>query len=367
MLKKLFRLGFTFVGLVVGYGVSLVLEFLFTLTSLQNDFAFTETQRFGFAVSCALIFGLIFFRATPLLGKQGAKVAKNIEHDLQSVPTNDIVVGTFGLIVGLVIAFLLSQIFVGIQIFYLGTILTVVTYLIFGYLGVIIATKKGKDLLPSLMTVRRTGTGGKGKGKVHEATPKILDTSVIIDGRIADIMKTGFIEGTIVIPEFVLVELRHIADSCDSLKRNRGRRGLDVLNKIQNEYGVEIYNTNGEKALEEIPEVDVKLLKLAQLINGKVVTNDFNLNKVAGIKGVEVLNINELANTLKPVVLPGEDMHLFLVKEGKETNQAVAYLDDGTMIVVEEGRKFIGQTAEVTVTSVLQTSAGRMIFARPKK
>lgn len=179
------------------------------------------------------------------------------------------------------------------------------------------------------MAVRRTGTSGKGKGKVHEATPKILDTSVIIDGRIADIMKTGFIEGTIVIPEFVLVELRHIADSSDSLKRNRGRRGLDVLNKIQNEYGVEIYNTNGEKALEEIPEVDVKLLKLAQLINGKVVTNDFNLNKVAGIKGVEVLNINELANTLKPVVLPGEDMHLFLVKEGKETNQAVAYLDDG--------------------------------------
>ena len=217
------------------------------------------------------------------------------------------------------------------------------------------------------MAVRRTGTGGKGKGKVHEATPKILDTSVIIDGRIADIMKTGFIEGTIVIPEFVLVELRHIADSSDSLKRNRGRRGLDVLNKIQNEYGVEIYNTNGEKALEEIPEVDVKLLKLAQLINGKVVTNDFNLNKVAGIKGVEVLNINELANTLKPVVLPGEDMHLFLVKEGKETNNPEAYLDHGTMIVVEEGRKFIGQTAEVTVTSVLQTSAGRMIFARPKK
>ena len=167
------------------------------------------------------------------------------------------------------------------------------------------------------------------------------------------------------IPEFVLVELRHIADSSDSLKRNRGRRGLDILNKIQGEYGIEIYNTASEKSLEEIPEVDVKLLKLAQIMNGKVVTNDFNLNKVAAIKGVEVLNINELANTLKPVVLPGEEMNLFLVKEGKERNQAVAYLDDGTMIVVEEGRRYIGKNIQVLVTSVLQTAAGRMIFAKP--
>ncbi len=367
MLKKLFRLAFTFVGLVVGYGISQALEFLFSLTPYQDKISLSETQLLGITVTCTLVFGLIFFRATPLLNRQGVKVAKNIEHDLQSVPTNDVIVGTFGLIVGLVIAFLLSQIFVGIRIFYLGTILTIATYLIFGYLGVIIATKKGRDALPALMALRRGGAGGKGKGKGHDAMPKILDTSVIIDGRIADIMKTGFIEGSIVIPEFVLVELRHIADSSDTLKRNRGRRGLDVLNKIRDEYGVEIYNTNGEKALEEIPEVDVKLLKLAQMINGKVVTNDFNLNKVAGIKGVEVLNINELANTLKPVVLPGEDMQVFLVKEGKEPHQAVAYLDDGTMIVVEEGRRYIGQTTETTVTSVLQTSAGRMIFARPKK
>jgi len=367
MLKNLFRIAFTFVGVVVGYGVSLLFEFLFELGSVFPDFQLTETQRFGFAVSCAIIFGLIFFRSTPLLGRQSAKVAKDIEHDLQSVPTNDIVVGTFGLIIGLIIAFLISQIFVSIQIFYLGTILTVITYLILGYLGVIIATKKAKDFLPNLALSRKMTSTTKTKGKGSDATPKILDTSVIIDGRIADIMKTGFIEGSIVIPEFVLVELRHIADSSDSLKRNRGRRGLDILNKLQTDYGIEIYNTNGDKSLEEIPEVDVKLLKLAQIINGKVVTNDFNLNKVAGIKGVEVLNINELANTLKPVVLPGEDMQLFLVKEGKENNQAVAYLDDGTMIVVEEGRRYIGQTVEVMVTSVLQTSAGRMIFAKPKK
>jgi len=237
-----------------------------------------------------------------------------------------------------------------------------------GFLGVALATQKLGDLLSNLTTSLKTqSAGGRIKFKNADAMPKILDTSVIIDGRIADILKTGFLEGTIVIPEFVLVELRHIADSSDSLKRQRGRRGLDILNKIQTEYGIEIYNTNQEKSLDEIPEVDVKLLKLAQIMNGKVVTNDFNLNKVAVIKGVEVLNINELANTLKPIVLPGEDMTLFLVKEGKENNQAVAYLDDGTMIVVEDGRRYIGQTIPVLVTSVLQTSAGRMIFGRPKK
>jgi uncharacterized protein YacL len=168
-----------------------------------------------------------------------------------------------------------------------------------------------------------------------------------------------------VIPEFVLVELRHIADSSDGLKRERGRRGLDILNKIQTDYGIEIYGTSAEKGLDEIPEVDVKLLKLALSMGGKVVTNDFNLNKVAMIQGVKVLNINELANALKPVVLPGEEMNVFLVKEGKEPGQAVAYLDDGTMIVVEGGKKLIGRNIDVSVTTVLQTSAGRMIFAKP--
>ena len=207
---------------------------------------------------------------------------------------------------------------------------------------------------------------GKAKKK-NDGIPKIFDTSVIIDGRIAEIMKTGFLEGPIIIPEFVLVELRHIADSSDSLKRTRGRRGLDILNKIQEDYGVEIYNTDSEKSLREIPEVDVKLLKLAQMMNGKVVTNDYNLNKVAAINGISVLNINELANTLKPVVIPGEEMTVHLVKQGKDAAQAIAYLADGTMIVVEDGRRMIGKTATIYVTSVLQTSAGRMIFGRLKK
>jgi uncharacterized protein YacL len=193
---------------------------------------------------------------------------------------------------------------------------------------------------------------------------KILDTSVIIDGRIADLCRTGFIEGTVIIPEFVLEELQHIADSADLLKRNRGRRGLDILNKMQKELSVPV--TIYEGRLDDQPEVDSKLIKLAKRTGGKVVTNDFNLNKVCELQGVSVLNINDLANAIKPVVLPGEEMTVSIVKDGKENGQGVAYLDDGTMIVVDGGKEYIGVSLNVIVTSVLQTSAGRMIFARLK-
>lgn len=365
MLRKLVRAVFTIVGAVLGYGAFLLVKFLARFFGHDDWVNFTNMQEFYISVSFALIFGLIFFQLTPTIKKQGNKMADNIESDLKKVSTNDIVMGTVGLIAGLIIAFLISQIYAGIKIPYLSVILNIITYILLGYLGITIAMKKSSDIKALWLTSRRiSSVGGKNSKQKMDATPKIFDTSVIIDGRISDIMKTGFIEGPIVIPEFVLVELRHIADSSDALKRNRGRRGLDILNKIQSDYGIEIYNTTAEKALDEIPEVDVKLLKLAQIMNGKVVTNDFNLNKVAAIKGVEVLNINELANTLKPVVLPGEIMTLSLVKEGKENNQAVAYLDDGTMIVVEEGKRFIGKKIKVLVTSVLQTSAGRMIFGK---
>lgn len=368
MLKKLFRAAFTLVGGIVGYGAFLLTKFILTVTNVASIDQLTKLQQFFIAAAFVLIFVLIFFKLTPTLDRHSKKVTQNIESDLQNIPTNDIVVGTAGLIIGLIIAFLVSNVYNLINVPYLPVVFSVLTYLVMGYLGVVVATRKGKNLLSAINAGLRTApAGGKGKSKGSDATPKIFDTSVIIDGRIADIMKTGFIEGPIVIPEFVLVELRHIADSSDGLKRNRGRRGLEILGKIQSEYGIDIHNTTGEKALEEIPEVDVKLLKLAQMMNGKVVTNDYNLNRVAGIQGVEVLNINELANTLKPVVLPGEDMSLFLVKEGKESNQAVAYLDDGTMIVVEDGRRHIGKTIDITVTSVLQTSAGRMIFGKPKQ
>ncbi|MDO4870367.1 MAG: PIN domain nuclease [Bacillota bacterium] len=367
MLKKFFRGILTIVGLVVGYGMYQLLVYLCGLNGYDLENSLGTAEKAFVVVTLVFIFGLIFYKLFPVFTRGGRKAATNLESDLSNTSVNDLISATIGLIIGLIVAFLISRgVFSSIEIPVLNIILNILSFVIFGGLGIIVANSKAKEITSLWLTSRKiSSVGGRGGKQKTDATPKIFDTSVIIDGRISDIMKTGFIEGPIVIPEFVLVELRHIADSSDSLKRNRGRRGLDVLNKIQSEYGIEIYNTTEEKALDEIPEVDVKLLKLAQIMNGKVVTNDFNLNKVAGIKGVPVLNINELANTLKPVVLPGEEMLISLVKEGKERSQAVAYLDDGTMIVVEDGRKFIGQTMKVTVTSVLQTSAGRMIFAKP--
>ena len=245
----------------------------------------------------------------------------------------------------------------------LNTVAPILLSLLFGYLGFQVGFKKRDELL-TLFTARKKKVVEEEPTKVEKSNLKILDTSVIIDGRIADICQTGFLEGTIVIPQFVLGELQHIADSSDALKRNRGRRGLDILNRIQKELAIKVEIYEGD--FEDITEVDSKLVKLAKLTNGVVVTNDFNLNKVCELQKVAVLNINDLANAVKPVVLPGEEMKIQIIKDGKEHNQGVAYLDDGTMIVVEEGRNYIGKHIDVLVTSVLQTSAGRMIFAKPK-
>jgi uncharacterized protein YacL len=223
------------------------------------------------------------------------------------------------------------------------------------YLGLVLGGKHGEWLEPArLVTLFRAA----GPARRY----KILDTSVIIDGRIADVCETGFVDGTLVIPQFVLKELQLVADSADSLKRNRGRRGLDILQKIQKMAGVEVIVSDID--FPEVREVDLKLIELGRSLPGKIVTNDFNLNKVAQLRGVEVLNVNELANSLKPVVLPGEIMKVFILKEGKEYNQGVAYLDDGTMVVVDNARKMISKTIDICVTSVLQTTAGKMIFGR---
>jgi uncharacterized protein YacL len=223
------------------------------------------------------------------------------------------------------------------------------------YLGLVIGARKGEWLEPENLVAIFRAAGPRKRYK-------ILDTSVIIDGRIADICETGFMDGTLVIPQFVLKELQLVADSSDSMKRNRGRRGLDILQKIQKMAGVDVLISDMD--FPDVKEVDLKLIELARTLQGKIVTNDFNLNKVAQLRGVEVLNINELANALKPVVLPGELMKVFILKEGKEYNQGVAYLDDGTMVVVDNARKAIGKTIDVVVTSVLQTTAGKMIFGR---
>ena len=230
-----------------------------------------------------------------------------------------------------------------------------VILLVLPYLGLVLGGRKGEWLEPARLVGLFQAAG-------PERRYRILDTSVIIDGRIADICDTGFMDGTIVIPQFVLKELQLVADSADSLKRNRGRRGLDILQKIQKMAGVEV--TISDVDFADVREVDLKLIELARTLRGKIVTNDFNLNKVAQLRGVDVLNINELANSLKPVVLPGEVMKVFILKEGKEYNQGVAYLDDGTMVVVDNARKMMSKTIDIVVTSVLQTTAGKMIFGR---
>ena len=365
MMNIILRIIISVAGLILGYGASILVFFILKMPRFSEIIILTNRLEIIITTVCILLFGLIFYFITPFLKRSGIKITKRIETDLQKIPANDILIGSIGLIFGLLIAYLISQLLMRIEIFYIGTVLSILTYVFMGYLGVTIATKKVNDFLPPLVMSQRAQNVKKKPNPNENATPKIVDTSVIIDGRILDILKTGFVEGTIVIPEFVLKELRHIADSTDALKRNRGRRGLDILNALQKNEIMDIQITN--KDYNDESEVDIKLLRLAKDLQGKVLTNDYNLNKVAELQGVDVLNINELANAIKPVVLPGEEMILTVIKEGKENKQGIAYLDDGTMIVIEEGRKYIGETLKVMVTSVLQTAAGRMIFAKPKE
>jgi uncharacterized protein YacL len=247
--------------------------------------------------------------------------------------------------------------------FKIGTLVLITVILL--YLGIVAMMSMKNELVLILSRGGNVASAGSAEDSSPTSNTKILDTNVIIDGRIADVCRTGFVEGTLYVPGFVLEELQHIADSGDGLKRARGRRGLDILNAMQKEFPLVV--RSWDKALDKAAqddEVDTRLVKLAKALNCPIVTNDFNLNKVAALQGVQVLNVNELANAVKPVVLPGEEMTVAIVKEGKESNQGVAYLDDGTMIVVEDGRRFINSTLGVIVTSVLQTVAGKMIFAR---
>lgn len=289
-----------------------------------------------------------------------------VEHHLNKMPISDVIAGVIGLVIGLILADLIGYSFSKIPV--VGDYIPVVFSIALGYLGIHIMIKKRKEVtelftnLPKGLKEAVHLKSGKHNANTNY---KLLDTSVIIDGRIADIVETGFLEGTLLIPVFVLEELQRIADSADALKRVRGRRGLDILQKIRedsNKLSVEITNED----FDDIAEVDSKLVQLAQKVGGKIITNDYNLNKVAELRGVKVLNINELSNSLKPVAVPGEEMEVMVVKEGKEQGQGLAYLDDGTMIVIENGKKFMGDKIAVEVTSALQTAAGRMIFAKPR-
>ncbi|MBL7092211.1 MAG: TRAM domain-containing protein [Candidatus Omnitrophica bacterium] len=280
-----------------------------------------------------------------------------VEVLMRRVSVKGLSAAVFGLIFGLIMALLLSFALNMIPMTeILRSSLRVILLLIFCYLGMVIAMR-GKDEFNLVIPYVRLTRQDVGTELI------ILDTSVIIDGRIADISQTKFIEGRFLIPRFVLKELQQIADSKDGLKRNRGRRGLEILSKIQKNPHIDV--RIHEEDFPDIVEVDAKLIKLATVLNAKLFTNDFNLSKVAELQGIKVLNINELANALKPIVLPGEMMEVKVVKEGKEYNQGIGYLDDGTMIVVENGKHLLGQAVKTTVTSVLQTTAGRMIFTKP--
>ncbi len=285
-----------------------------------------------------------------------------IERLLKNVSLKEIISCLFGLVAGLVAAnllvFLTSVIIEGSENQNVVRMVAAGSSLTLGYLGMTVAYKKRDEF--AFFAPMESGFYKRSNNNI-----KILDTNVIIDGRILDICESGFIEGTIIIPRFVLNELQYIADSADVLRRNRGRRGLDILHKMQKNPGIDVRIV--EQDFPDLKEVDEKLLELAKSMGAKVITNDFNLNQVAELQAISVLNINELANAVKPVILPGETMNVRVIKEGKEQAQGVAYLDDGTMVVVENGKYLIGQTLDVVVTSILQTTAGRMIFTKKKE
>ncbi|MBZ8125550.1 PIN/TRAM domain-containing protein [Bacillus thuringiensis] len=361
MLKRIVQLFFLVIGGALG---------IYLIPKVINVLDIGTVPLLEGSYVRAIIGAIILFLTTFWLVDYIVQLIKHIEEALVKAPVADVLFGTLGLISGLIVAYLILIPIREFTIPVISTVLQVFFTLLLGYLGFQVGFKKRNELLGLFTLPQR---GGKKKNnseneeiEVEKSTAhwKILDTSVIIDGRIADICQTKFLEGTIVIPQFVLEELQHIADSSDALKRNRGRRGLDILNRIQKEMPIPVEIYEGD--FEDIQEVDSKLVKLAKITGGTVVTNDFNLNKVSELQGVTVLNINDLANAIKPVVLPGEELNVYVVKDGKEQNQGVAYLDDGTMIVVEDGREYVGSQLNVLVTSVLQTSAGRMIFAKRK-
>jgi uncharacterized protein YacL len=334
-------------------------------TGLIPIFIKMSQLKYGFLVMISLVgLGVGIFVA-PWIIRGFVKLVAFLEQHLQKMPTQDLIMGAVGLIISLIIANLFAAILAKMGI--IGTIVGIIVALFLCYLGVSLGIKKREDILSFCGNLTRLSKEKGVKSSGGATGYKILDTSVIIDGRIADLTESGFIEGTLLIPVFILEELRHIADSSDTLRRNRGRRGLDILNKMQQNNALNIQIYDNLRGLENIAEVDSKLVKLAQRLGAVVVTNDYNLNKVAALHGVKVLNINELANAVKPVILPGEEITIQVIRDGKEFGQGLAYLEDGTMIVVDGGKKYIGQTLQVMVTSVLQTSAGRMIFARPRR
>jgi uncharacterized protein YacL len=350
VLNRIIKISFSILGTVTGYTI---LRTFF----INNDFKISDSIRISIFVIFSLIFcALFYFMAAKIIEFVGGFIDK-FESRIQNITLSEMFLCAIGLIIGLIVANLISIPIIKIQI--IGVTFAVIINILFGFAGVVISLRKRNESLFDLFKDSKVNSS-----KVaNEKLPKLLDTSTIIDGRILDICSAGFIDGDLIIPSFVLEELRHIADSADTMRRARGRRGLDILNLLQKDSGHVVKIE--EFDYPDIQEVDEMLLKASQKLKCKLVTTDYNLSKVASLKGVQVLNINELANAVKPIALPGEEMSVQVIKDGKESGQGIAFLEDGTMIVVEGGKKYFGQTIPVLVTSVLQTSAGRMVFAKP--
>lgn len=351
--KGILKITFIVVGAVIGYGVYNKFYFI------PDSYIYYDIL---FHILAIAVGGTIGFLLSFLFNTKIQSLFLEVAYHLQKIPTQNFAAATIGLIIGLVIANLLAYSLSFIPI--IGSYLPIVLSVILGILGINMGIHKKDEIINFFGYFRNFNKIRRKENIKNFVHPKILDTSVIIDGRILDICHTEFLEGDLIIPRFVLSELQHIADSSDSLKRNRGRRGLDILNKMTKirKNRVKIVG----KDYNEPKEVDAKIIKLAKEIKAKVITNDYNLNKVAQLEGIFVLNINDLSNALKAVILPGEEINTQIIKEGKEPEQGIAYLDDGTMIVVEDGYKYIGKKVNVLVTSILQTPAGRMIFGRVK-
>lgn len=365
MFRRILQALIAFVGVILGYALSdLVLQS--GLLNIQNNILLYT--YYGLTM---IIFGLLLYLVAPRFVKLIESVLEKIEGFLSTHPRENLLIGFIGIIIGVILAFIISFAISGfrpespiLQVFL--TIINIILYLSLATLGYRMATKN-KDEIIRLFNNKssRNVDVEKSISRRIENTnisDKLLDTSVLIDGRIQEIAKTGFIDGNLIIPNFVLEELQLIADSQDELKRERGRRGLDLVNELMN--NEKIVAKNSDIDFKGIKEVDIKLLKYANEHSASIITNDFNLNKLAIVQGIKVLNINDLANAVKIVVIPGEKMIVKIVKEGREKNQGLAYLDDGTMIVVEDGKDKIGETVEVVVSTVLQTAAGKMIFTK---
>jgi len=386
-IQKLMRLLITLLGAGIGIGLASIFSpVLQRFYPALIPLAYLPLVLYGVL---GILGGLFFFLISNWIIQHTLRLIGAVERRWDKMPSRQIMLSTIGLILGLAVAALISQLILsaGPSLFTISA--SALVYVVMGTIGVQIGFRRYRDERLFSRRIRRKMQSAvaaeelmgadafflgeeeeESEPSVMEASGqpyslrKFLDTSVIIDGRILDIVKTGFLEGEIVIPQFVLVELRHIADSGDSLRRARGRRGLDVLSKLQKE----LKNTVlvDETDFEDVAEVDVKLLRLCREKGGAVVTNDYNLNKVASVTGIKVLNINDLANAVKPMLMAGEELTVQIMREGKEPGQGVAYLDDGTMIVVDNGRRYVGESVTVAVTTVLQTSAGRMIFTKLK-